>query len=238
MEIADSAIILGTIEVKNNNNIVKMFTQDYGLVSVYLASGIKKKSARNAVLQPLSICQVVYSNNKNTSIPKLKEANIETPLLSIQMDIYKSAIALFLSDFLQMVLPKDQEDGLFDFLCNSIKIFNEIEDGKINYHLTFLLKISKWLGIQPTLNKERNNFFDLKEGLFLIGTPNHPYYLSSAETQIFAQFLQSNWSNIGCIKLTGTQRRKLLNSLIKYYTFHISGFRKPKSLTILEEVFS
>ena len=238
MEIADSAIILGTIEVKNNNNIVKMFTQDYGLVSVYLASGTKKKSARNAVLQPLSICQVVYSNNKNTSIPKLKEANIETPLLSIQMDIYKSAIALFLSDFLQMVLPKDQEDGLFDFLCNSIKIFNEIEDGKINYHLTFLLKISKWLGIQPTLNKERNNFFDLKEGLFLIGTPNHPYYLSSAETQIFAQFLQSNWSNIGCIKLTGTQRRKLLNSLIKYYTFHISGFRKPKSLTILEQVFS
>lgn len=238
MEIADSAIILGTIEVKNNNNIVKMFTQDYGLVSVYLASGTKKKSARNAVLQPLSICQVVYSNNKNTSIPKLKEANIETPLLSIQMDIYKSAIALFLSDFLQMVLPKDQEDGLFDFLCNSIKIFNEIEDGKINYHLTFLLKISKWLGIQPTLNKERNNFFDLKEGLFLIGTPNHPYYLSSAETQIFAQFLHSNWSNIGCIKLTGTQRRKLLNSLIKYYTFHISGFRKPKSLTILEEVFS
>ena len=238
MEIADSAIILGTIEVKNNNNIVKMFTQDYGLVSVYLASGTKKKSARNAVLQPLSICQVVYSNNKNTSIPKLKEANIETPLLSIQMDIYKSAIALFLSDFLQMVLPKDQEDGLFDFLCNSIKIFNEIEDGKINYHLTFLLKISKWLGIQPTLNKERNNFFDLKEGLFLIGTPNHPYYLSSAETQIFAQFLRSNWSNIGCIKLTGTQRRKLLNSLIKYYTFHISGFRKPKSLTILEQVFS
>ena len=84
MEIADSAIILGTIEVKNNNNIVKMFTQDYGLVSVYLASGTKKKSARNAVLQPLSICQVVYFNDKNTSIPKLKEANIETPLLSIK----------------------------------------------------------------------------------------------------------------------------------------------------------
>ena len=78
----------------------------------------------------------------------------------------------------------------------------------------------------------------MKEGLFLIGTPNHPYYLSSTETQIFAQFLLCNWSNIGCIKLTGIQRRKLLNSLIKYYTFHISGFRKPKSLTILEEVFS
>ena len=238
MEVADSAIILGTIEVKNNNNIVKMFTHDYGLVSVYLAAGTKKKSARNAVLQPLSICQVVYSKNKKTSIPKLKEANIETPLLNIQMDIYKSTIALFLADFLQMVLPNDQEDGLYDFVCNSIKMFNEIEDGKINYHLSFLLKISKWLGIQPTLNKERNNFFDLKEGLFLTGTPNHPYYLSSSETQILAQFLRCNGSDIGRIKLTGIQRRKLLNSIIKYYTFHVPGFRKPKSLTILEEVFS
>ena len=58
MEVADSAIILGTIEVKNNNNIVKMFTHDYGLVSVYLPAGNKKKSARNAVLQPLSLIHI------------------------------------------------------------------------------------------------------------------------------------------------------------------------------------
>ena len=64
MQIIDSAIILGTIQVKDNNNIVRMLTKSNGLQSAYLAATIKKKSAKSAVLQPLSICQVKYSKNK------------------------------------------------------------------------------------------------------------------------------------------------------------------------------
>ena len=98
--------------------------------------------------------------------------------------------------------------------------------------------MSQWLGVQPTLNKDRNNYFDLQEGIFLSGTPNHPYYLSLSETQTLAQFLRQEWTEIGQVKLTGVERRKLLNSIIHYYIYHVPGFKKPKSLTILEEVFS
>ncbi len=238
MQISDSAIILGTIQVKNNNNVVKMFTRRHGLESVFVSAGTKKKAAKNAVLQPLSICHVEYAISKNSTLPKLKEAKIDVPLLNIQMDIFKSTIALFLTDFLAQVLPQDHEEGFYDFVEKAIQIFNEIEEGKSNFHLAFLLKISMWLGVQPTLNNERNNYFDLKEGLFLSGTPNHPYYLSLSETQILAQFLQQEWIEIGQAKLTGAERRKLLNSIIHYYIFHVPGFKKPKSLGILEEVFS
>lgn len=238
MQVADTAIILGTIQVKNNNNVVKMYTNRHGLVSAFVTAGTKKKAAKNAVLQPLSICQVQYNITKNASLPKLSEARIELPLLNIQMDILKSTIALFLADFLAQVLPEDHEDGFYEFVENAIQIFNEIEEGKANFHLAFLLKTSQWLGVQPTLNRERNNYFDLKEGVFLPGTPNHPYYLSNSETLTLAQFLQEDWSKIGSIKLSGPERRKLLNSIIHYYLFHVPGFKKPKSLSILEEVFS
>lgn len=238
MQVVDKAIILGTIQVKSNNNIVKMFTREHGLQSAYVSAGTKKKAARNAVLQPLSICQVQYNTGKNTTIPSLKEARIELPLLNIQMDIFKSTIALFIADFLSQVLPEDHEEGFYEFVEKAIQIFNEIEEGKSNFHLAFLLKMSQWLGVQPSLNKERNNYFDLKEGVFLSGTPNHPYYLSNSETQTLAQFLQQGWSEIGQLKLTGAERRKLLNSIIHYYIFHVPGFKKPKSLSILEEVFS
>ena len=237
MQIVDSAIILGTVQVKNNNNIVKMFTKSRGLQSVYLASGTKKKHAKNAVLQPLSICQVKYLKNKNSSMPFLKEASIDVPLLNIQMDIFKSTVALFIADFLSQVLSQDSEDTFYDFIENSIKIFNEIQEGKSNYHLVFLLKLTKWLGLQPTLNIEVNNFFDLKEGVFLSQKPSHPYYLSKEETNIIAKFLVIEWTEIGRVKLAGILRRKLLNSIINYYIFHVPGFKKPKALTILEEVF-
>ncbi len=238
MQVVDSAIILGTVQVKSNNNVVKMFTKTHGLQSVYVSAGTKKKAAKNAVLQPLSICQVTYSTGKNSTLPSLKEAKIEEPLLNIQMDIYKSTIALFIADFLTQVLPQDHEEGFYDFVEKSVQIFNEIEEGKANYHLAFIVKISQWLGVQPSLNKDRNNYFDLKEGVFLSGTPNHPYYLSASETQTLAQFLQQEWSKIGQVKITGQERRKLLNSIIHYFIFHVPGFKKPKSLSILEEVFN
>ena len=238
MIVVDSVVIIGTVQIKSNNNVVKMFTKTNGLQSVYVSEGTKKKAAKNAVLQPLSICQVKYITNKNASLPNLKEAIIELPLLNIQMDVFKSTIALFIADFLTQAIPKDNEEGFYDFLVSSIQIFNEIKEGSSNYHLAFLLKMSKWLGIQPTLNKEKNNYFDLQEGLFLDVVPNHPYYLSLFESQVLAQFLVQGWTEIGQVKLTGIQRRKLLNSIIHYYIYHVPGFKKPKSLTILEEVFS
>ncbi len=237
MQTIDFAIILGKNQVKNNNHVVKIFTKNYGIQTVFVSAGTKKKTVKSAVLQPLSICQVKYSKTKTSNLLKLQEARIETPLLNIQVDVYKSAIALFIADFLSHVLPQDSEDGFYDFIENSLKIFNEIEEGKSNYHLLFLLKISKWLGLQPTLNNGNNNFFDLKEGIFFSQQPNHPYYLSIEETNIIGQLLVMEWTDIGKVKLTGIMRRKLVNSIIHYYVFHIPGFKKPKALTILEEVF-
>jgi len=237
MQSIDSAIILGKNQVKNNNHVVKIFTKSSGIKTVFVSTETKKKSVKNAVLQPLSICQIKYFKPKSSNLLKLQEARIEVPLLNIQVDVFKSTIGLFIADFLSQVLPQDSEDGLYNFIENSIKIFNEIEAGKSNYHLLFLIKISKWLGIQPTLNKTGNNFFDLKEGIFLYQKPLHPYYLSNEETNIIAQLIVIEWSEIGKLKLKGITRRKLLNSIIHYYIFHIPGFKKPKALTILEEVF-
>jgi DNA repair protein RecO (recombination protein O) len=37
---------------------------------------------------------------------------------------------------------------------------------------------------------------------------------------------------------SGNQRQLLLKILIDYYAFNIEGFRKPKSLEVLKEVFA
>tara|TARA_B100000401_G_scaffold434193_1_gene373930 strand:+ start:623 stop:1339 length:717 start_codon:yes stop_codon:yes gene_type:complete len=237
MQIVDDAIILGKNQVKNNNHIVKVFTRNYGLQSVYVSAQKKKKSAKSAVLQPLSLCQIRYTKTKKSSLPILQEAKIDVPLLNIQMDVYKSVIALFTADFLSQVLSENTEEGFYDFIKNSIQIFNEIEEGKSNYHLVFLLKISRWLGVQPSLGNGVNNFFDIKEAIFSPIKPNHPHYLSIEETELILEILSIEWNDIQKIKITGSIRRKVLNSIIHYYIFHIPGFKKPKALTILEEVF-
>lgn len=238
MEHVDLAIVLGAIEVKNNNNVVKFFTRNNGKVAVYVSAGTKKKAAKNAVLQPLSICQITYSTSKNSSIPKLKEARIEKPLLNIQMDISKSTIALFIAEFLQQILPEEQDEEQFEFLTGTLEILNEIQDGKGCFHLSFLLKCMRWVGIQPQILNERNNYFDLQEGSFKFASPNHPYYLGEAESGVVLFLLKSDWLQLGNLKITSAQKRRLLQAIMQYYKLHLTSFKKPQSLAILEEVFS
>lgn len=238
MQDSDEVIILGTIAVKDNANVVKAFSRSNGMLSLYLSPSTKKKAAKNAVLQPLSLCEISFTNNKRSSLLVLKEAKISSPLFGIQSDIFKNTMALFMADVLNKVIPEQADSELYEFVANSILLFNELEEGVANFHISFLLRLSKWLGFFPHFAEKDFTNFDLVEGQFIRGIPNHPQYLDHQETQIIARFLQTEWRHLGEIKLMGIHRRKLLNVIIQYYTLHIPSFKEPKSLSILEEVFS
>ena len=54
----------------------------------------------------------------------------------------------------------------------------------------------------------------------------------------FKSFLGINFDAINNIKMNKTNRQELLKSLVLYFELHLQGFRKPKSLAVLNEVFS
>ena len=55
--------------------------------------------------------------------------------------------------------------------------------------------------------------------------------------QFFKSFLGINFDAINTIKMRKNNRQELLQSLVLYYELHLQGFRKPKSLAVLNEVF-
>lgn len=238
MQISDSAIVFGAIDVKDNGSVVKVFTQNNGLVSLYVAGSGKKKATRNAILQPLSYCDIVFLVNKRSTLFNLKEAKLNEPLYGIQGHIVKNTVALFIADVLHKIIPEEKDPDLFEFLKNAVLLFDELESGIANFHVAFLVKLTKWLGFYPYFLDENFTNFDLKEGVFMHGKPNHPHYLEADETRFLARFLQDDWSKLGEIKLQGKDRLQLLKGIISFYGLHIPNFREPKSLTILEEVFS
>lgn len=236
MQGSDIAVILGRVQVKNNNHVLKAISKELGLVSFYVSAGTKKKLARNAVLQPLSICQVVYSNNKKSSLLQLKEARLEHTLLNIQTNVVKSSIALFLAEFLQQVSPTENDDRFFNFLETAILMFNEIETS--NFHLWFMLQCTYFVGINPSVVDGENVKFDLKNGVFSKLIPNHPHYLNEEESNYIKFLLKEKGDNLDKAKIATSIKRKLIHNICQYYTFHFPGFSTPKSLSVLEEVFS
>ena len=110
MQDSDKAIVLGSISIKENANVVKVYTKNYGTLSLYLSPTTKKSAAKNAVLQPLSLCEIVFTSNKRSTLLTLKEAKITTPLFGIQGNIFKNTIALFIADVLSKVIPEETDE--------------------------------------------------------------------------------------------------------------------------------
>ena len=69
-------------------------------------------------------------------------------------------------------------------------------------------------------------------------TPSLNPILTGENLNYFKTFLGINFDGINNIKMNKSNRQELLQSLVLYYELHLQGFRKPKSLAVLNEVFS
>jgi DNA repair protein RecO (recombination protein O) len=98
-----------------------------------------------------------------------------------------------------------------------------------------MIEVTKYLGFYPDLTELDFPYFDSKEGYF---TPFQSINsLTEHETHLFKRLLQLKFDSDQKI-FAGIERQLLLKILLDFYTLHLDGFKKPKSLEVLKEVFS
>jgi DNA repair protein RecO (recombination protein O) len=129
---------------------------------------------------------------------------------------------------------EEENEALFTFLETAL-LWLDAHDEIANFHLIFLLEATKYLGFYPDTTNIDLPYFEMTEGIF---TPfNAISSLSNHETQLFKKLLELKFeSDLKTFHVI--ERQILLKILIDYYSFHLEGFRKPKSLDVLKEVFS
>ena len=82
-----------------------------------------------------------------------------------------------------------------------------------------------------------HNYFNLQDGKFetvQIGD----YAVSGENLIILKQLLGIKFDALSTIKLNAKQRQSFINLMLLYYELHLGGFKKPKSLQILNQVFN
>ena len=137
------AIILGYINYSETSVILKTYTKNYGFKS-FIVRGIRSKKRKKITLgqlQPLTILDIEFNNN-STKLSYLKTIKIIEPYTSINNDIIKINICLFLAEFLSKTLKIDlKNEPLFEFVKQSLLWFDN--SNKVsNFHLLFMLKLS------------------------------------------------------------------------------------------------
>ena len=233
------AIVIHTLKFGDSSVIVKCYTEAFGLVS-FMVRGVlkpKKKGLKAGYFQPLNLLTIVFNHQKNKQLQSIKEAHVQLPYQSIFQDVKKQSIVMFLSEILNSVIQEEEQNSdFFEFLETSF-LWLDLHDQVSNFHLYFLLKLTKFLGFYPDLHFENYTGFNLEEGSFtnsIIGN----YIIRDRELFLFKRLLGINFDTINAISYSSKERRESLELLLTYFKLHLNTFKTPKSLDVLETVFS
>lgn len=237
MIVSTQAIVINTLKYSDTSLIVKLFTETEGIKS-YLLKGVLngKSKLKVAFFQPLNLLDIVASHNNKGTLNSIKETQVTYHFQTIPTNIVKQTILLFIAEVLNASLVDESEyKALFDYIKSAI-IWLDTNDKTANFHLLFLLNLTKYLGFYPESTLKNAPLFDLEEGKLTLKTSSK-LVLENEDLGLFKSLLGTNFDSIEQLKLNALKRQQLLAILIQYYELHLSGFRKPKSLPILKSIF-
>jgi DNA repair protein RecO (recombination protein O) len=237
MLIKTKAIVLSSLKYQEKSLIVKCFTESDGLKSYFVPSAYsnKKVNQKIAYFQPLTIIEIEANHKNKGTLEHFKEIRLAHSYYSINTDIVKSTIVIFLSEILHHAIKEEEKNqSLFSFLETALLWFDTHQE-TTNFHLILMIEVTKYLGFYPDLTELDFPYFDIKEGYF---TPFQSINsLTEHETHLFKRLLQLKFDSDQKI-FAGIERQLLLKILLDFFTLHLDGFKKPKSLEVLKEVFS
>ena len=159
------------------------------------------------------------------------------PYQTIPFQMDKIAVVLFLSEVLSSTLREEEANSsLFNYLASSLSWF-DMQDDVANFHILFLLSLTKHLGFFPDVRDQNHPYFDMGNGCF--SAQKSIQQIDSPRTiSVFKSFLGTTFDNLSEVLVSSTERKELLELLMQYYQVHLQGFSRPKSLNILHEIFS
>jgi DNA repair protein RecO (recombination protein O) len=237
MLIKTKAIVISSLKYQEKSLIVKCLTQSDGLKSYFVpnAFSAKKSNQKIAYFQPLSILEIEANHKNKGTLEHFREIKLAHAYQTISGDIVKSTIIMFLSEIIHHSIHEEEKnESLFEFLESAL-LWLDAHNETANFHLILMLEMTKFLGFYPDASETELSFFDCGEGTF------SPFQgtncLSEHETFLFKKLLGLKFDSDQKV-FAGIERQILLKILLHYYTIHLDGFKKPKSLDVLKEVFA
>ena len=235
------AIVLHAIKYGETRIIVDVFTKSQGRLSL-IVNIPKSAHARicKQLFQPLTLLEAEIDIRPKAQLHKLKDARLAIPFISIPFHPHKLAIALFVSEFLYHALRSEQRnEPLFDYISSSVEWLDGQTKRYTNFHLVFLMRLSRFLGFYPNLDDyEAGNYFDLRESTFCALPPKHHDILHPSEAEKLQLMMRMDYSTMHLYRLSHLDRDRLLEVAIIYYRLHLPNFPELKSLAVLQQLFS
>ena len=233
------ALVIKSIKQGETSSIVSCYLEEIGFKS-FLVKGLynqKRSRFSKAHFFPLNIININYSFSESRGLGFIKEVKSEFLFNTIHTDIQKSSVIVFLSEILNSVFREELEvnQDLFNFLLSSLIWYDNIEECN-NYHIKFLIELTKYIGFYPNIINKYDMYFCLESGS-TSSTKPLAGKIDGEDLNLFKELLGTKFEDLNTMSINRASRTRILNKIIDYYSLHLQMFKTPKSIHVFAEVF-
>lgn len=235
------AIVLHAFRYGESRLIVDVFTRSDGRLPLIITlPKTQKGKMKKQLFQPLTLLDVELDIRPRAQLQKLRDARLLSPYSSIPFEPGKLSIALFLAEFLYHALKGEQRnDALFSYITSSIQWLDGREAHYANFHLVFLMRLSRFLGFYPNLDGFTEGcFFDLRASEFCSVPPLHHDYLMPQEAGKLQLMMRMDYPTMHLFRMSHIERQRLLDIALTYYRLHLPDFPELRSLDVLQGLYA
>lgn len=233
-------IVLNVIKYSDKNSIAHVYTDKRGRMAFLLPQGSTRGARmRNAIFMPLSVIELEANLQPWKDIYSFRDARLLYSLARVYADPVRSAVAMFMSEFLSHVIQEsERNEALFRYIHQSVTLLNDIDQGVANFHLCFIYNLAPFMGIQPDTDSYcLGAWFDLMEGTFSKMPPATSHRLAPSEARVLYLLSRINFSNMHLFRYNREQRNTILEMMVEYYRLHNNTMGALKTPDILRQLF-
>ena len=235
------AIVVHSFKYGESRLIVDMFTREVGRLSFIVPLPKTPKSRmKKQYFQPMTLLEIECDVRQRVQLQKLKDVRLLSAYASVPFSPEKLALSLFTAEFLYHALRSEQcNEPLFAYVCDAMRWLDAVETGFANFHLTFLMRLSRFLGFYPNLDDYVDGcVFDLRAATFSLQVPTHRDFLQPDDAQRIHTLMRMDFPTMRLYRLSRHDRNRIVDVLLYYYRLHIPQFPELKSLSVLQELWA
>ena len=236
--IKTSGIVLSCVKYGEGSVIVNILTEAVGRQGYLVKVTGQSRRSLLPLMQPLTIVDLEAYQNSHQTVQKIKEVHISHPLINIPFDPVRRAIAMFMTELIVKSIRSDEPDNrVYEFVRFAVETLDGGLPGMYNFHIYFMLKLSRFLGFEPDMGLVGSPVFDMMEGQYQQTLPLHKHVLTGEDLQLWSRMAELDIDTLEQVPFSQGERQRLLTLLEQYYTLHIPGFGGLNSTAVLHQLF-
>lgn len=234
-------IVFRTMKYRESSMILDIYTEELGLRS-YLVNGVRSsKSKKSAnILQPMSqLDLIVYDTKGAGQLNRISEFKLDHFYRKIPFDVVRGMIGQCMIEILRKTVKDDEANPvMYRFIQSWFRFLDSTTESVKNILIVFMVELASMVGFAFDLEKGKDDYFDLQEGVFTAEIPLHIYYLDPQLSEYLYQAVHLAKSECHELNMPNKHRSILIDQLVIFYRLHVPSFGELSTLDILRGILS